>query len=102
MTFLSGDIGYVWLSVDQCSINDGRQTSSDTPKLVITTSANQDTPISEGLQPILVLDVWEHAYYLKHQFKRANHVADWWRVVNWPAVADLRDWWSKKDAHDEL
>jgi Fe-Mn family superoxide dismutase len=56
-------------------------------KLAIESSANQDSPLSEGKTPILLLDVWEHAYYLKYQNRRADYVDAWWSVVNWSEVA---------------
>jgi len=55
-------------------------------KLKIVTSANQDNPISQGHYPILGNDVWEHAYYLKYQNKRADYFAAWWNLVNWDEV----------------
>ncbi len=55
-------------------------------KLEIVSTANQDSPVSEGSQVILPLDVWEHAYYLKYQNRRPEYVNAWWNVVNWSAV----------------
>ena len=56
-------------------------------QLSIETTANQDSPLSQGRTPLLGLDVWEHAYYLKYQNRRADYAKAWWNVVDWPAVA---------------
>jgi Fe-Mn family superoxide dismutase len=63
--------GWAWLSVKA----DG--------SLVVHSTANQDSPLSDGLTPVLGLDVWEHAYYLHYQNKRADYVAAFWNVLNW-------------------
>ena len=70
--------GYVWLVVD-----------NKTKKLEITCTGNQDTPLSIGKKPILVIDLWEHAYYLKYQNRRAEFVEAWWNLVNWAQVERL-------------
>ena len=60
-------------------------------KLEITSTPNQDNPLMEGHKPILGCDVWEHAYYLKYQNKRADYLKAWWNVVNWNEVAKNYD-----------
>jgi Fe-Mn family superoxide dismutase len=55
--------------------------------LSVVSTANQDSPLTDGAQPLLGLDVWEHAYYLKYQNRRAEYVAAFWNVVNWTEVA---------------
>lgn len=65
--------GWAWLAVHQ-------------KKLEVMSTLNQENPISSGLRPILVCDVWEHAYYLKYQNRRAEYIAAWWNVVAWKAV----------------
>jgi len=58
-------------------------------ELKIITTPNQDSPLMQGLQPILGLDVWEHAYYLKHQNRRADYINGWWAIINWDFVESL-------------
>ena len=67
--------GWAWLCMDKSG------------KLTITSTPNQDNPISDGLKPILGLDVWEHAYYLKYQNRRPDYISAWWNVVNWDQIA---------------
>jgi len=67
--------GWAWLYV-----RDGRLEIGSTP--------NQDSPIMEGGKPVLGLDVWEHAYYLKYQNRRPDYVQGWWNVVSWHAVEE--------------
>lgn len=55
--------------------------------LAIVSTANQDNPLTDGLTPLMGIDVWEHAYYLKYQNRRAEYVTNWWNVVNWSEVA---------------
>ena len=66
--------GWAWLVID----SDG--------KLVVTSTPNQDCPLMKHQKPVLGLDVWEHAYYLKYQNKRPDYIEAWWNVVNWDAV----------------
>ena len=69
--------GWAWLVIDNQS------------KLSITSTANQDNPLSQGLVPLLGLDVWEHAYYLKYQNRRPEYITNWWHVVDWATVEQL-------------
>jgi Fe-Mn family superoxide dismutase len=59
---------------------------SDKGKLKIMSTPNQDNPMSQGLYPVMGNDVWEHAYYLKHQNRRADYLNVWWNVVNWDEI----------------
>lgn len=68
--------GWAWLSVD-------RQGS-----IILSSTANQDTPLAQGHIPFFGLDVWEHAYYLKYQNKRPDYISAWWQVVNWDQVEE--------------
>lgn len=68
--------GWAWLVLDKHN------------KLSIMTTANQDSPVSHGLKPILVIDVWEHAYYLKYQNKRADFIKAWWNIVSWETAEE--------------
>ena len=68
--------GWVWLSADK----DG--------KLVITQQKNAENPVTAGLTPLLTFDVWEHAYYLDYQNRRADYLASLWKIVDWPLVEE--------------
>lgn len=68
--------GWAWLSLDQNG------------KLIVSSTANQDTPLSEGVKPLLGLDVWEHAYYLQYKNRRPDYITAWWHVINWDHVEE--------------
>ena len=67
--------GWSWLSVDKGG------------SLVVHSTANQDNPLMEGMHPVMGVDVWEHAYYLKYQNRRADYLKAWWNVLNWDEIA---------------
>lgn len=71
--------GWAWLVVDEAN------------QLQVVSTPNQDNPLSQGLVPLLGLDVWEHAYYLHYQNRRPDYVAAFWNVVNWSVVEDRYD-----------
>jgi len=68
--------GWAWLSLNSAG------------DLTITSTPNQDAPLLEGLQPIMGLDVWEHAYYLKYNNRRVDYIEAWWNVVNWEIIEE--------------
>ncbi|MBC7088361.1 MAG: superoxide dismutase [Tissierellales bacterium] len=68
--------GWAWLVVDNGNLK-------------IVSTPNQDNPISDGLKPILGIDVWEHAYYLKYQNRRADYIDAWFNVINWEKVLEF-------------
>jgi Fe-Mn family superoxide dismutase len=83
--------GWVWLVMDRQH------------KLSIMSTPNQDSPLMEKNHRILMgLDVWEHAYYLKYQFRRADYVDAWWHVVNWEEVAKRHDWFMEHSGVSEM
>ncbi|HVB72733.1 MAG TPA: superoxide dismutase [Ktedonobacteraceae bacterium] len=67
--------GWTWLVLDQSG------------KLAVVSTANQDSPLMDGMYPVMGNDVWEHAYYLKYQNRRPDYLAAWWNVVNWDEIA---------------
>jgi Fe-Mn family superoxide dismutase len=71
--------GWAWLVTDRAR------------KLIIATTINQDSPLMQGLRPILGLDVWEHAYYLKYQNRRPEYIAAFWNIIDWEHVAKNLD-----------
>ncbi len=71
--------GWAWLVLDPSG------------KLAVLSTANQDNPLTDGFKPLMGIDVWEHAYYLKYQNRRPEYIENWWHVVNWSAVADRFD-----------
>ncbi len=75
-------IGWAWLALDRDGV------------LRIFSMINQDNPVMRGMKPILGLDVWEHAYYLKHQNRRPEYVEAWWNVVNWKEVENNLNQWN--------
>ncbi|EDO44816.1 predicted protein [Nematostella vectensis] len=83
--------GYTWLCQDVTS-----------GFLTILNMGNQESPVAYRLNPVLVIDLWEHAFYLKHQNKRPGYVHSWWHLVDWERVNELLEWWQNQNIHDEL
>ncbi|MBX4196229.1 superoxide dismutase [Candidatus Pacearchaeota archaeon] len=91
--------GWAWLVIDPPGIKhfthkNGGETQYEhaevkVPQLYVMSTANQDSPLIEGKIPILGIDVWEHAYYLKYQNKRADYINAFWNVINWKKVDEL-------------
>ena len=71
--------GWAWLCLNRAE------------RLLVITTPNQDSPLSEGLQPIVGVDVWEHAYTAQYQERRDSYIEAWWQVINWEAVAAIFD-----------
>jgi Fe-Mn family superoxide dismutase len=71
--------GWAWLVLDKSS------------NVAVMSSPNQDNPVSEGFKPLMGIDVWEHAYYLKYQNRRPEYIENWWNVVNWAVVSQRYD-----------
>ena len=69
--------GWAWLVLDKQGA------------LKVISTPNQDSPLSKGLKPLLALDVWEHAYYLKYQNRRPDYIGAWWHVINWEKVEEI-------------
>jgi len=69
--------GWAWLAIDELG------------ELKILSSSNQDSPLSSKMKPLLALDVWEHAYYLKYQNKRPEYIENFWPVINWQKVEEI-------------
>ena len=83
--------GWAWLGIE-CS--DSASGSAPEGKLAVCSTLNQDNPFIPGdaskrMIPVMTLDVWEHAYYLKYQNRRAEYVGEWWKVVNWDGIGQI-------------
>ena len=71
--------GWAWLALDPNG------------KLIVTSTGNQDSPLMQGYRPVMGLDVWEHAYYLRYQNRRLEYITAWWNLVNWDMVGEIYD-----------
>jgi Fe-Mn family superoxide dismutase len=81
--------GYVWLVLTSTTLQ-------------VVKFPNQAFPVAYNYKPILSLDLWEHAYYLKHHNKRANYVSDWWKLVDWNKIEMILSAWSETEENGML
>ncbi len=84
--------GWVWLV-------DTRSKGTGASRLEIVTTSGHDNPIQQGKYPLLVNDVWEHAYYLKYENRRPEYLKNWWSIVNWKEVAQ---WFEHQDGTPDI
>jgi len=80
--------GWAWLVIDNTDSTSEKNSAGDFKKLAIVTTKDHENPIMKNQKPILVIDLWEHSYYLKYQNRRAEYVDSWWNIVNWQAVEE--------------
>lgn len=80
--------GWVWLVMDAEGASEHANTTSGDRRLFIQKCYNDDNPLRHGLQPILVADVWEHAYYLDYRNRRGDYIDNLWQAINWQVIAD--------------
>ena len=69
----------------------------------IVKTSGEETPFAQGYLPLLVLDMWEHAYYQMHVWKREQYIANWWKLIDWDNVDEMEEFWrtGKLPKHDE-
>ncbi|MDP2642771.1 MAG: superoxide dismutase [Candidatus Peregrinibacteria bacterium] len=78
--------GWTWLCV--AHTNEATETT-EPKKLVIISTSNQDSPLSQNLTPLMTIDIWEHAYYLIYQNRKPEYIENWWKVANWTKAEEL-------------